>query len=1094
MTKTVISMESFRTLCLALAACLTATASADDKKSRTIEVGDEVEIANPEFDDSRNGWKWTGCNPSVSGEVLGNRVCWTGNTTRAFTMEQTLDSLPSGLYLVQVNAYDQVNRNANDAERLVAERDTIPSYLYANNQEALLKTVFDDSLTGPNRYRWYQGLAMNYFTGEGSTAFMPAIGDGTSAAFSLSHHPFVYLNSLVVAVTDGRLTIGVRKTDTDRESQIIMDHWRVTYLSEDTVMPALNGRAYNRHLLDSALTVAGGSASSPASDNEALNRLIALGDEQQRQSYPLLDITVEQPGILADEIFAQMGSDFNLSDLRRIKISGQLNDADLTTLRDRCPNLIEVDMAKVLNTSFLDNQFRNHYYLRYVTLPDYLESLPVNAFSQCYSLETVTLPATLKQIGNAAFYRCYNLRQAIIPEGVMAIGNEAYRESGLWQIQFPTTLQTISPNLCCQCYELTDIRMNGQTSMANSGAFYNCTHLRKVVMPATMEHIYNATFQNCTRLADVQLNEGLVDIWGNAFDNCKALKQMTLPSSVQGLYGCPFTNCDSLLNLTCLSVAPPFTMRNTSGGSDRWNPFGGREADKGRTISVPYISQNVYKQTAGWDLHNIVTHPALPKNVYINMPYNMTWSQELMAQWMPNIHITPNTKNTASEGGNGGMLTYGALYVGSRASFSADTLSLYYNYYAAREADNRKFFTPMLVNGAGRANTIITEINVAKNFWTFFTVPYDVDLTAMTSTHPTDPFVIRTYDGAKRASGQLAEAWVNIPKDGTLKAGQGYIIRTTNGDWYQNYNNYFLPSVNNSVKPRFFTNEDVTVTLAEYPTEFAHNRSWNFIGNPYPCFFDIRAIQTTSPITVWNRSGQYETYSPLDDDYILNPGQALFIQRPLEQSQVVFLKEGRQLDLAIRDTIYYNNVRARAAAAQPRRVYNLVLSDGQNPTAQMDRTRVVINEQASPSYEAGRDASKFFSTESGAACLYTVANDVPYAINERPLADGEVQLALQTATGGTYTIALQTKAEGDVWLTDRATGIDTNLADCAYSFNAGAGTDSGRFVLHFGAMTGVSEIVNSQSSNCKYYDLQGRRVSQPAKGLYLRDGRKVIVK
>jgi hypothetical protein len=119
---------------------------------------------------------------------------------------------------------------------------------------------------------------------------------------------------------------------------------------------------------------------------------------------------------------------------------------------------------------------------------------------------------------------------------------------------------------------------------------------------------------------------------------------------------------------------------------------------------------------------------------------------------------------------------------------------------------------------------------------------------------------------------------------------------------------------------------------------------------------------------------------------------------------------------------------------------------------------------------------------------------VPYAINERPLADGEVQLALQTATGGTYTIALQTKAEGDVWLTDRATGIDTNLADGAYSFNAGAGTDSGRFVLHFGAMTGVSEIVNSQSSNCKFFDLQGRRVSQPAKGLYLRDGRKVIVK
>jgi hypothetical protein len=42
--------------------------------------------------------------------------------------------------------------------------------------------------------------------------------------------------------------------------------------------------------------------------------------------------------------------------------------------------------------------------------------------------------------------------------------------------------------------------------------------------------------------------------------------------------------------------------------------------------------------------------------------------------------------------------------------------------------------------------------------------------------------------------------------------------------------------------------------------------------------------------------------------------------------------------------------------------------------------------------------------------------------------------------------------------------------------------------------SGIREIVNSKSVNSKYYDLQGRRVSQPAKGLYLRDGRKVIVK
>ena len=44
------------------------------------------------------------------------------------------------------------------------------------------------------------------------------------------------------------------------------------------------------------------------------------------------------------------------------------------------------------------------------------------------------------------------------------------------------------------------------------------------------------------------------------------------------------------------------------------------------------------------------------------------------------------------------------------------------------------------------------------------------------------------------------------------------------------------------------------------------------------------------------------------------------------------------------------------------------------------------------------------------------------------------------------------------------------------------------------ATTGVTEIVNSKLSNSKYFDLQGRRVAQPTKGLYIVNGKKVIIK
>ncbi|MBO4462571.1 MAG: leucine-rich repeat protein [Prevotella sp.] len=1068
------------------------------KNPKKLEVGDEVEIENPEFNDGGNSWTSTNTRLLTTSEYYANKIGEFEATDKG-SIEQTIYNVPNGLYLVQVNGFDFVSSNNDNREQVRADRDVIGTYLYANSSEVLLKDIFDDALTGQNVYRWYQGIAPGYYTGESSTAFMPNVNGQQPSVLALTYNPYLYINTVVVPVINGKLTFGIRKIDTDRHTWIVFDHFKVTYLSKSTATPAKNGRAYTRQLVDDAIRAAGGSAVSSDTDNAALNRLIALEEEKDRQSYQMLDITVEQPGTLGDEIFGKLGNDFNLVDLKRIRIKGQLNDEDLYTLRDRCTGLIEIDMSKVLNTSFVDGQFRSHYYLRYVKLPDYLETLPNNAFRENYNLNTVVLPASMKQIGEAAFYRCYNLRQAIIPEGVTSMGNDAYNESGLWKVQFSSMLKVIPAGACRYCYELTDIQFNGQTTIKDSYAFEKCTHLRKVTMPSTMEHIYANAFQGCIRLADVQLNEGLIDIWHNAFDNCKALMQLTLPSSVQGLYGCPFTYCDNLQNMICLGVAPPFTMYNLTHDASRSNPFGGREADKNRTISVPYISQNVYKQTAGWDLHNIVTHDQLPKNVYMNMPYNMTWPADLMATWKPNIHITPNAKHTASESGNGGMLTYGQLYVGSKASMSADTLSVYYGFYPAKEADNRKFFTPMLVNGTARADVIVSELCVAKNYWTFFSLPYDVKVSDITTNHPEEPYVIRTYDGKKRADGLNTETWTKITKDSILHAGQGYIIRTTNDVWGQDYHVYYFPSINNGNKTKYFTNQDVTVPLKNYPTEFAHNRSWNFIGNPYPCFFDIRAMQTTSPITIWNRSSNYETYSPLDDDYILNPGQALFIQRPLDQANVIFLKEGRQNDMAIRDTIYYNNVRAMAET-QPRQVYNLVLSDGTNSSA-LDRTRFVINEAATQGYDVSFDASKFFSTEPGTAHLYTIDGDVSYAINERPIGSGEILLGLQLSTAGTYCLALSSKKGSgnwnentEVWLIDKQENTETLLNEASYTFPSNAGTLNSRFVIRLGGATGVQSVAVSQQQTEQLFDLQGRRISEPQKGIYVKDGQKVVIK
>jgi hypothetical protein len=42
--------------------------------------------------------------------------------------------------------------------------------------------------------------------------------------------------------------------------------------------------------------------------------------------------------------------------------------------------------------------------------------------------------------------------------------------------------------------------------------------------------------------------------------------------------------------------------------------------------------------------------------------------------------------------------------------------------------------------------------------------------------------------------------------------------------------------------------------------------------------------------------------------------------------------------------------------------------------------------------------------------------------------------------------------------------------------------------------TGIHSIENGKSKIENYYDLRGRQVRQPGKGIYIRGGRKVMVK
>ena len=347
--------------------------------------------------------------------------------------------------------------------------------------------------------------------------------------------------------------------------------------------------------------------------------------------------------------------------------------------------------------------------------------------------------------------------------------------------------------------------------------------------------------------------------------------------------------------------------------------------------------------------------------------------------------------------------------------------------------------------------------------------------------------MIYTYDSRKRADGEMNATWMKMTADDVIKAGQGFIVQgqRKGADGRNKYDVALrFKAIDNEHKNNIFQTTDISVPLTIYDSEFPHNSSWNFIGNPYPCYFDMAQMDFRAPITVWNMSSKkYEAMRPGDDDYVICPGEGFFVQCPEDKNAIVFSKDGRQ-------TTRERHAAARTRATDASRsIFNIVMSCGDN----VDRTRIVINEAASAQYELDKDASKFFSDNADIPQLYTEANGVNYAINERPLGDGTVTLCTTAGNGSLCTISLAKDIpDYDVTLEDPATGTTVALNDGqTHSFYGNGQT----FLLHFeNTSTGIRKIVNHQSVNRKCYNLSGQRVTDTYKGLVIHNGKKTLNK
>lgn len=219
----------------------------------------------------------------------------------------------------------------------------------------------------------------------------------------------------------------------------------------------------------------------------------------------------------------------------------------LTTIRetafDECAMLKELNLSNV--TTIEGCAFRNCTQLTKVILAKNLESIPVEAFSSCTSLADVTWPQNLKAISYYAFYEA-PIATLQLPETVTSIGDKAFSNNkAITRFVFPKHVGKVL------------------------STFSGCTNLTEVVLPEDATEIYKEAFRG-TGIKQIIIPEGYTTIMGEAFKNCPQLETIVLPSTLTTLKGgYHFQNSPNIKHVLCLSKTAP--IANLS--DYRWDEF-----------------------------------------------------------------------------------------------------------------------------------------------------------------------------------------------------------------------------------------------------------------------------------------------------------------------------------------------------------------------------------------------------------------------------------------------------------------------------------------------------------------------------------------
>lgn len=173
-----------------------------------------------------------------------------------------------------------------------------------------------------------------------------------------------------------------------------------------------------------------------------------------------------------------------------------------------------------------------------------------------YDMLKIVIPAEIEIEGKfysvtticeEAFSNYAALEEVVMPDSIILIESGAFYDcSDIKKINLSKNLKEIKEQVFYGCYGLTEIILFDGLEMIGEEAFCGCEALKQIIIPSTVINIGSEAFYGCIGLESVTLSDKISIIPYGLFSGCINLTDIRMSNSISMIEDEAFWDCESL--------------------------------------------------------------------------------------------------------------------------------------------------------------------------------------------------------------------------------------------------------------------------------------------------------------------------------------------------------------------------------------------------------------------------------------------------------------------------------------------------------------------------------------------------------------------